>query len=50
MSIWIRFVRHLNWITLQKTIASVIEKRLTGLSAEMAYHAMLGLFPQLLLP
>ncbi|MGV2829726.1 YihY/virulence factor BrkB family protein [Myxosarcina sp. GI1(2024)] len=48
MSIWIRFVRHLNWITLQKTIASVIEKRLTGLSAEMAYHAMLGLFPAII--
>lgn len=42
---WIKFVRYLNWITLQKTIASVIEKRLTGLSAEMAFHAMLGLFP-----
>lgn len=48
MSLWFRFVRHLNWITLQKTIASVIEKRLTGLSAEMAYHAMLGLFPAII--
>lgn len=48
MSIWIGFLRCLNRITLQKTIASVIEKRLTGLSAEMAYHAMLGLFPAII--
>jgi membrane protein len=45
---WIEFVRYLNWVTLQKTIACVIQKRLTGLSAEMAFHAMLGLFPAII--
>ncbi|GAB4533658.1 MAG: YihY/virulence factor BrkB family protein [Pleurocapsa sp.] len=45
---WIKFVRYLNRITLQKTIACVIQKRLTGLSAEMAFHAMLGLFPAII--
>lgn len=48
MSIWIRFVRHLNWSVLRKTLVSVIEQRLTGLSAEMAYYAMLGLFPAII--
>ena len=42
---FIRFLCFLNGTTLRKTIASVIEKRLTGLSAEMAFNAMLGLFP-----
>ena len=41
-------MRYLNWVTLKKTIACVIEKRLTGLSAEMAFHAMLGLFPAII--
>ena len=45
---WIRFVRYLNWVTVQKTIAAVIQKRLTGLAAEMAFHAMLGLFPAII--
>lgn len=42
---WIAFIRYLNWGTVRKTIASVIQKRLTGLAAEMAFHAVLGLFP-----
>ena len=42
---WIQFVRYFNWLTIQKTIACVIQRRLTGLAAEMAFHAMLGLFP-----
>ena len=45
---WIKFVRYLNWVTIQKTIACVIQKRLTGLAAEMAFHAMLGLFPAII--
>ena len=45
---WMRLVRYLNWITIQKTVACVIQKRLTGLSAEMAFHAMLGLFPAII--
>lgn len=43
-----KFVRYLNWVTVQKTIAYVINKRLTGLAAEMAFHAMLGLFPAII--
>ena len=42
---WMKLVRYLNWVTVQKTIAGVIQKRLTGSAAEMAFHAMLGLFP-----
>ena len=45
---WIKFVRYIHWVTVQKTIACVIEKRLTGLAAEMAFHAMLGLFPAII--
>ena len=45
---WIKFVRYLNWVTVQKTIACVIKQRLTGLAAEMAFHAMLGLFPAII--
>jgi membrane protein len=40
-----RFFRHLNWATLRKTFARAIERRLMGLSAEMAYNAILALFP-----
>ena len=45
---WTEFARYLNWVTVQKTIACVIERRLTGLAAEMAFHAMLGLFPAII--
>lgn len=37
-----------SWGTVRKTIACVIQKRLTGLAAEMAFHAMLGLFPAII--
>lgn len=43
-----RFFRHLNWATLRKTFARAIERRLMGLSAEMAYNAILALFPAIL--
>ena len=43
-----RFFRHLNWATLKKTFQRVGQRRLTGLSAEMAYNAMLALFPAIL--
>lgn len=39
---------YLNWTTVKKTIACVIQKRLTGLAAEMAFHGMLGLFPAII--
>ena len=45
---WIEFIRYLNWVTLKKTVVCVIDKRLTGLSAEMAFHAMLGIFPAII--
>ena len=45
---FIRFLGYLNWQTVRKTIANTVEKRLTGLSAEMAYNAMLGLFPAII--
>ena len=43
-----RFFRHLNWITLKKAVSNAGKQRLMGLSAEMAYHAMLALFPGIL--
>ncbi len=43
-----RFFRHLNLETLKKTFARAMQRRLTGLSAEMAYNAMLALFPAIL--
>ena len=45
---WMRLVRCLNWTTVQKTFAGIVQKRLTGLAAEMAFHAMLGLFPAII--
>ena len=45
---WITFIHYLNWGTVRKTIACVIQKRLTGLAAEMAFHAVLGLFPAII--
>lgn len=43
-----RFFRHLNVKTIGKTIADANQKRLPGLAAEMAYNAMLSLFPAVL--
>ena len=48
MNSWIRFLRHLNWVTLNKIIVYTAKRRLTGLAAEMAYNAMLGLFPAII--
>ncbi|HHP7231384.1 MAG TPA: YihY/virulence factor BrkB family protein [Xenococcaceae cyanobacterium] len=45
---FIRFLRWLNWKTFQRTFALTVEKRLTGLAAEMAFNAMLGLFPAII--
>ena len=41
-------VRYLNWVTVRQTIASAVSKRLAGLAAEMAFNAMLGLFPAII--
>lgn len=43
-----RFFRYLNAKTLWKMAQSAGEARLTGLAAEMAYNAMLALFPAIL--
>jgi membrane protein len=43
-----RFFRYLNLVTLRKTFARAMKRRLMGLSAEMAYNAMLALFPAIL--
>lgn len=48
MFAWIEWVRYLNWVAVQKTIAQITGKRLTGLAAEMAFSAMLGLFPAII--
>ena len=45
---WTAFTHCLDRGTVKKTIAGVIQKRLTGLAAEMAFHAVLGLFPAII--
>ncbi|MEO8891664.1 MAG: YihY/virulence factor BrkB family protein [Coleofasciculaceae cyanobacterium] len=43
-----RFFRYLNLRTLKKAFLAAMKRRLMGLSAEMAYNAMLALFPAIL--
>lgn len=45
---FVRFFRYISWDTLQKTFARVCEGRLLGLASEIAYNAMLSLFPAIL--
>ncbi|MDZ7956805.1 MAG: YihY/virulence factor BrkB family protein [Aulosira sp. DedQUE10] len=45
---FVRFFRHLNWRTLKKTFARTLERRLLGLASEIAFNAMLSLFPAIL--
>ena len=45
---FVPFFRHLKWPTLKTTVVRVGERRLLGLSAEIAYNAMLSLFPAIL--
>lgn len=45
---WIRFFSHLNWRTFKKTMARTMERRLLGLASEIAFNAMLSLFPAIL--
>lgn len=40
-----RFFRYLNFATLKRTIQNVGKQRLPGLASEMAYNAMLSIFP-----
>ncbi|MFB8792415.1 MAG: hypothetical protein U7123_27115 [Potamolinea sp.] len=43
-----RFFRYLNLKIIKKTFARAFKRRLMGLSAEMAYNAILALFPAIL--
>ncbi len=45
---WIRFFRHLNWRTFKKTMDRTMEARLLGLASEIAFNAMLSLFPAII--
>jgi membrane protein len=45
---FIRFFGYINLKTIRQTIASIGQQRLPGLASEMAYNAMLGLFPAIL--
>jgi membrane protein len=45
---FVQYFRYLSWATLKKTFARVGERRLLGLSSEIAYNAMLSLFPAIL--
>lgn len=45
---FVRFFRHISWATLKNTLIRVGERRLLGLSAEIAYNTMLSLFPAIL--
>lgn len=45
---FIRFFRHLSFRTIWQTVRAVGQQRLPGLAAEMAYNAMLSLFPAIL--
>jgi membrane protein len=45
---FVSFFRHLNWRTFKKTIARTIKRRLLGLASEIAFNAMLSLFPAIL--
>lgn len=42
------FFRYLNWLILKKTIKRTFESRLLGLASEIAFNAMLALFPTIL--
>ena len=48
MVYFLRFLGCFNWYILRKTVVSTIDKRLNGLSSEMAFNAMLGLFPAII--
>jgi membrane protein len=39
------FFRYLNWLVVKKTIQRTFENRLLGLSSEIAFNAMLAIFP-----
>jgi membrane protein len=48
MGKWGAFIRHCTPRTIRKVIVAANRRRLSGLAAEMAYNAMLALFPTML--
>jgi membrane protein len=45
---FVRFLLYINPVTLRAVIQSTLQQRLPSLASEMAYNAMLGLFPGIL--
>jgi membrane protein len=45
---FVRFFRHLTWRNLKRTVARTMERRLLGLASEIAFNAILSLFPAIL--
>ncbi|MBV6621725.1 MAG: YihY/virulence factor BrkB family protein [Rivularia sp. (in: Bacteria)] len=45
---FLRFFRHLSFKTVKETVTNVAKRRLLGLSSEIAYNAILSLFPAIL--
>lgn len=45
---FVRFFRHLDAGTFKKTFANTIKRRLLGLASEIAFNAMLSLFPAII--
>jgi membrane protein len=45
---FVRFFRHFNGGTFKKTFANTIKRRLLGLASEIAFNAMLSLFPAII--
>lgn len=43
-----RFCRYLNLVTLRRTVTRAMQRRVMALASQMAYNAMLALFPALL--
>ncbi len=48
VSRFLKFFRHIDGQTLREVRDRILQQRLMGLSAEVAYHALLALFPALL--
>jgi membrane protein len=47
-TLFVSFFRHLNWRVLKQTFTRTTERRLLGLGSEIAFNAMLSLFPAII--
>ncbi|MEO1404078.1 MAG: YihY/virulence factor BrkB family protein [Cyanobacteria bacterium J06635_1] len=45
---FVRFLLHINLFTVREVVRATLQQRLPSLASEMAYNAMLGLFPAIL--